>query len=176
MKSINMKYSILILVFLSFVLYSSPSFSKAKLSPLAKKIEKELQVQPAMKYMLAHIPLKIIKNKNYVSALIKINNSFSFSGAELLGVKFGTIAGNICTAQIPLETYLKFIRVSGLEYLESEVYACPTMDSAISVSKLKPVMQGNPPLTKPYTGKGVIVGIVDIGFDYTHPAFYDTTN
>src|SRR5690606_31168725 len=29
-------------------------------------------------------------------------------------------------------------------------------------------------LPQPYTGEGVIIGVVDWGFDYTHPMFYDT--
>ena len=33
-------------------------------------------------------------------------------------------------------------------------------------------MQGKN-LPHPYTGKDVIVGVVDGGFDYTHPNFYD---
>lgn len=30
-------------------------------------------------------------------------------------------------------------------------------------------------LPQGYDGSGVVVGIIDGGFEYTHPAFYDTT-
>lgn len=31
------------------------------------------------------------------------------------------------------------------------------------------------PLNKPYKGNGVVVGVVDVGFDFTHPNMYDAT-
>ncbi|MBL0323328.1 MAG: S8 family serine peptidase [Ignavibacteria bacterium] len=48
------------------------------------------------------------------------------------------------------------------------------MDSARFYANVDSVSRGIG-LNLPYTGKGVVVGISDNGFDYTHPAFYDTT-
>ena len=44
------------------------------------------------------------------------------------------------------------------------------LDKAREETGAQRVSQGEQ-LTKAYTGKGVIVGVVDAGFDYTHPAF-----
>ena len=30
-------------------------------------------------------------------------------------------------------------------------------------------------LAQPFHGEGVLIGVLDWGFDYTHPNFYDTT-
>ena len=30
-------------------------------------------------------------------------------------------------------------------------------------------------LPQPYTGNGVVMGVMDIGFDLTHPTFYDSS-
>ncbi len=44
-------------------------------------------------------------------------------------------------------------------------------DSAAILSNVPPVWNGDSPLTRAYTGKGVVVGIIDSGMDYEHPAF-----
>lgn len=38
-----------------------------------------------------------------------------------------------------------------------------------------PVYKGCSPLPQAYTGKGVVVGVQDVGFDLTHPNFYDSS-
>lgn len=49
-----------------------------------------------------------------------------------------------------------------------------SLNHAITNSHVDSVWQGIN-LPQGYTGKGVIVGITDWGFDYTHPVFFDTT-
>ncbi|MFW5659317.1 MAG: S8 family serine peptidase, partial [Bacteroidota bacterium] len=44
-------------------------------------------------------------------------------------------------------------------------------DSAAILSFVPPVWNGDSPLNRAYTGKGVVVGIIDSGMDYEHPAF-----
>ncbi|MFA6571686.1 MAG: S8 family serine peptidase [Bacteroidota bacterium] len=171
MKKAIFVYAALLL----FCLYE-PVYPKAKLSPSAKKIESELSAKVDSDNLSHKNFLKRIQNQDYINTLIKINKDFNFKTAELNGVHFGTIAGNICTAQIPLANYLRFIEQNGLEYVEFEAIAVPFLDSAVSMSNIKQIQQGIQPLIHPYTGIGVIAGIVDFGFDYTHPAFYDTLN
>jgi subtilisin family serine protease len=50
----------------------------------------------------------------------------------------------------------------------------PELDGAVKDIRADLVHKGEG-LPQPYTGKNVIIGIVDWGFDYTHPTFYDTT-
>jgi subtilisin family serine protease len=47
------------------------------------------------------------------------------------------------------------------------------LDASRKSSRVDSVHQGIQ-LPVAYSGKGVVVGIFDGGFDYTHPAFYDT--
>ncbi|ERP39311.1 S8 family serine peptidase [Chitinivibrio alkaliphilus] len=57
-------------------------------------------------------------------------------------------------------------------YFEAARFLEPLLDSARAQTQLS-----TPPLYKesPLGGKGVVLGVVDVGFDYTHPAFRDTT-
>ncbi len=47
-------------------------------------------------------------------------------------------------------------------------------NNSINRSRVNFVRQALPPLNQSYTGKGVIVGIIDTGIDFTHPDFQDT--
>ena len=49
----------------------------------------------------------------------------------------------------------------------------PNLDEAIKDVRADKVHKGID-LPQPYTGQNVLIGIVDWGFDYTHPMFYDT--
>ncbi|MBR6920264.1 MAG: hypothetical protein IKN37_08130, partial [Bacteroidales bacterium] len=48
------------------------------------------------------------------------------------------------------------------------------LDKAVPDGKVDNVWKGTD-LTQGFTGKGVIIGVTDWGFDYTHPVFYDTS-
>jgi len=115
-----------------------------------------------------------INNEQYLGAFIKVNNNLDESEIRRLGVLIRTKAGNIWTVDIPQKGMHAFIDVKGIEYIELDYFVKPVTDSARHVTGVDSVHTGiNLPF--PLSGKGVIVGVVDVGYDYTHPAFYDTT-
>ena len=46
-------------------------------------------------------------------------------------------------------------------------------DTSLVVHRVDSVHRGLGELTRPYTGKGVLIGLVDSGLDYRHPDFKD---
>ena len=56
-------------------------------------------------------------------------------------------------------------------------YAPPVQldDTSRATHFVDEVLDGQFPLSKPYSGKGIIVGIVDSGMDHNHPDFIDST-
>lgn len=114
------------------------------------------------------------KNTEYMSAFIKVNNSLNEEALKKLGVITGTKAGNIWTVRIPKESMVTFTQLGGIEYIELDRPLRQQMDSARLITGVDSVIKGIG-LEFPLTGKGVIIGISDNGFDYTHPTFYDTT-
>lgn len=110
----------------------------------------------------------------FVSTLIKVQPGFNPSVLTALGVHIGTKAGNIWTAQVPLNNMRSFTQLSGIQYIEMDQPSYPALDTARKTTRVDSVHNGYGMLPQPYSGQGVVVGIIDAGFDYTHPTFYDT--
>lgn len=114
-----------------------------------------------------------IAGKTYLSALIKMNTKQTPTAFETLGIKIGTKAGNVWTVQIPIENVKGFTQLNNIEYIELDEPISLNLDSVVRTTRADSVHSGIN-LAMPFTGKDVVVGVVDIGFDYTHPTLYDS--
>lgn len=148
--------------------------STSKLSPLTRKYLKEIKNKIGESGLIHNYVYKTIGQKIYISALIKVNSGVSDVQFAMLGVKVGTKAGNVWTAQIPLENIESFIHLSGIDYIQLDEPAIPTLDFARSDTRVDSVHAGIG-LQMPYNGEGVVIGVIDAGFDFGHPANFDTT-
>lgn len=167
--------------FLTIFLCSTLAMLKAqyhppKLSAAAKQFlwklnrvsDNELPVYPEFVYH------KDASQQLYISAFIKTDDSFQAEALTSLGVKVNTNAGNILTVKVPLQNFKNFAAVQGISYIDMDAPVALNLDSARSATRTDSVHAGIN-LPHPYSGKNVVVGIIDAGFDYTHPAFYDTS-
>ena len=93
------------------------------------------------------------------------------------GCRVLTQVDDICIADIPLSTIGKLSRDQRILRIEANRGMHPQTDSLAWYLNTLPVYEGQN-LPQAYTGKGVVVGVMDIGFDLTHPNFYsrDTTD
>ena len=115
-----------------------------------------------------------INSELYVGAFADIKAEKRKLAAEY-GVLFnGKEELPFMTVNIPLKNYISFLNSGIADYIEVGEKNYPMMDSARRVTHAALVNSGYN-LPQGYTGKGVIVGIIDIGFDYTHRNFYDST-
>ncbi|MBR5929691.1 MAG: S8 family serine peptidase [Prevotella sp.] len=80
--------------------------------------------------------------------------------------------GNIYIANIPLSRLASLSMNKNVARIEAGERCTALMDTTHIVNHLDPVYEGYG-LPQAYTGKGVIMGVQDIGFDLTHPNFYD---
>ena len=147
---------------------------KAKLSPQTRKYLLEISKTATDQVPGGYAYRTLSDGKTYLSALIKVENSTSADlNLKSIGAIVGTKAGNIWTVQVPSENVRAFTGLSGISYIELDQPAFPAMNIARTTTRVDSVHRGiNLPL--PYTGKNVVMGILDFGFDYNHPAFYDT--
>ena len=92
---------------------------------------------------------------------------------ESMGVKVGAKTASVATLSLPIAQAEQLAKVKGVNYLQIAGKVEQQLDKARQEAGVELTQQGEG-LTSPLTGKGVVIGIVDKGFDYTHKAFYDT--
>ncbi|MBN1779499.1 S8 family peptidase [bacterium] len=87
------------------------------------------------------------------------------------GGRVHTDLGRMVTATVPLNKLEDIARQSAIIRLCvpcSYRYANDFLRADIHANE---IYMGQPPLTRPYTGNNVIIGIIDTGIDVTHPDF-----
>lgn len=79
--------------------------------------------------------------------------------------------GSLCVACIPLTAIAPLSLDGRVMRIEAGRRATALMDTTAVVVNALPVSEGLG-LPQGYTGRGVVVGVEDIGFDLTHPTFW----
>lgn len=87
------------------------------------------------------------------------------------GCKVLSQYGNLYIAEIPLNKLSQLSRERQVIRIEAGQRATALMDTTATIVNAVPVQEGLG-LPQAYTGKGVVVGLQDIGFDLTHPTFW----
>ena len=82
--------------------------------------------------------------------------------------------GDICIASIPLAELGALAKEPAVTRIEANQSTSLCVDTTAAVVQALPVYESSPS-HQAYTGEGVVVGVVDIGFDLTHPNFLDNT-
>lgn len=109
----------------------------------------------------------------YLSGLIKVGTGIDQDRLLALGVRIGTKAGAIWTVRVPMASAEAFTQVPGILYIQLDEPTIPMLDSARRTTRVDSVHAGYG-LPMPYDGTNVVMGVVDAGFDYTHPTLFDT--
>jgi len=103
-----------------------------------------------------------------IRVLVKL--SHPFFGTSFLGFPVGVSTGTIIWMSVPVEGLLALIAAPDVVYVEPAWKARPTLDRSVPAIGADLLHSQVPPIT----GKGVIVGAVDTGIDYSHLDFrYD---
>lgn len=107
----------------------------------------------------------------WVGAFMRYNDRLNFQELAQKGIRVKRYENNIATVQMPLELLEGFIAEDGVEFLQIGEAVHQKLDAARAATNVDQVHQGLD-LPQGYSGAGVLVGIMDSGFDYTHPTFY----
>jgi subtilisin family serine protease len=150
-----MKKVILLTYFVFFQLLLVTAQSKVNFA-IAQQIQKK---------NTAAIDVFIKGDVNRIKELIETN-----------GGKFKRSAGNIVIANLTFPQIAIFLKSNGVERIEAYPQrTIPMNDTMLINNNVIPVHNGQSPLIQAYDGKGVVVGIIDTGLDFTHPDFIDST-
>ena len=146
---------------------------KPKLSPLTRRYMRNVEKNPHS-LPPGYIYHRSQDGKTYLSALIKVANA-ELVQQELddIHAKVGTKAGKVWTVKVPVEALKTFVQLPGIIYIQIDEPVTPHLDQARKTTKTDSA-QGGFNLPMGYSGKDVVMGVIDFGFDYNHPTFYDT--
>ena len=92
---------------------------------------------------------------------------FDKYGAEVLDAQ-----GDIFIVKIPMYLLDSICAESEVRRIEAGRCSSVCLDSTALKMNVLPVYQGQS-LPQAYTGKGVVMGLMDVGFDFTNPSFRD---
>lgn len=157
----------MLLVLFTFHFSLITSHAQAKLSPWLRQIAK----QEAAARAIGQRPT----DSRTVIAFIRLSSDDSKVLAEY-GSKSLAHFGDLHIASIPLAQLTPMCADSHILRIEASPCGHVLMDTTAVIVNSDIVHEGTN-LPQAYTGKNVIMGVMDIGFDLTHPNFYsaDTT-
>lgn len=91
---------------------------------------------------------------------------------RLAGYEATAISDNIVSASVPVSYIPQMAEMEEVSYINGARQFQPTMNNSRKITGVDRIHQGEG-LETPFTGKGVIVGVIDQGFEYKHLAFLD---
>ncbi len=165
----------LCLLFLIAVQLKAQVFQKPCISASTRQFLFDLQHG---KHKENGFPAQFVYNRSssgsvLVNALIKVAEDFQEDNLKELGALVGTRAGAIRSVRIPVNKVKEVCTLPGLLAIDMDQPAAADLDSARRKTRVDSVHLGLG-LPQAFNGDSVVVGIVDAGFDYSHPVFYDT--
>ena len=114
-----------------------------------------------------------LSSQHTVALVAKVNENFDGKEWEGSDVKIGSRIGNIITLRAAKASLSTLENSAGIDYLEVAQKVSPNLKRVVPDLRADSVYSGHE-LDAGYTGKDVIIGVTDWGFDYTHPMYYDT--
>lgn len=98
------------------------------------------------------------------------NEQETLDALKAKGIRIGLHLEHLLTAQIPENRIGELAQLPGIRYVQLASATTAMMDKARVETSVDQLHDGSE-LGMPYSGKDVVIGIVDAGFDYTHPNF-----
>lgn len=114
-----------------------------------------------------------IDNQLYLSFLGKTNDSFNREVLQEQGILVNRPVNRIISLKVPIDQLDQLEYLPGLELIQLAGKIKPDLDRAVKDTHADSVQYGIN-LPQSYTGRDVLIGITDWGFDYSSPMFYDT--
>ncbi len=139
-------------------------------SQVFASVLKSIQIPDSLKRKYV---LNDIGSTTYVGMFIMVNDlNVKFSLIQL-SAKVSFAKSKIITAYVPIDQIKNVLLIPGIQFVETAIPVKQNLDQARKFTNVNQVNSGIQ-LPKGYTGKNVLIGIIDGGFDYGHPAFYDS--
>lgn len=117
-------------------------------------------------------PTRIINGTEMADVFIDFESTQVIPTLKAHGVLVNCVFDDFLTAQVPVNQLKAICNIKGVTNVEVSGVAELCSDSTLSVTHAIQVLNGtNYGLPQAYDGTGVIIGMIDVGFDYQHTAF-----
>jgi minor extracellular serine protease Vpr len=137
---------------------------------LVNLVLSEIQHKSKNSFLKNYYGIDPTNSQAEISGLLKIRPLANSKNTASMCTQFSEVASDLYTFQVKildLETLASMVEV---EYISLSRKAQLQLNNARHDAGVDLVHSGlNLPM--PYTGKGILTGLVDVGIDYTHPAF-----
>lgn len=107
-----------------------------------------------------------------VSAIIVLAAGHTPQKLAAYDVTVGTVSGEMVTAMIPVARFADLAEsgiCATIDVGEKQNLMMDNVRENLGIDQIHAGMH----LPQGYDGSGVVVGVIDVGFEYCHPAFYD---
>lgn len=138
-------------------------------------LQKENIDKPSPDFALAY-DITNFYGQPTIGALAEIDDKSALEALNEKGVFAVSHAGNIHALRIPLEKVTEVFTLPGIARIEIGSTLSLELERELTSARVDSVHNNwGGQLSQAYFGTGVVIGIIDWGFDYTNPNFYDTT-
>ncbi|MDE6300449.1 MAG: S8 family serine peptidase [Muribaculaceae bacterium] len=107
----------------------------------------------------------------YLPMVLDIEEGSEIADMESQGIKIWYRRGDMALAAVPRDLLINPAGMAGIRKASLGGLSHPLLDKAVPDTRADKVLDGLDALPRPFDGAGVLVGLSDIGFDATHPAF-----
>lgn len=118
-------------------------------------------------------PTALIHGRCMVGFLGQVLPSFDAAALGDEHILVGARKGNVLSFRVDAAHLDRVADLPGLAYVELAGKVKPNLDRVRYATRSDSVNRGID-LPQSYTGRDVLIGVTDWGFDYQHPMFYDT--
>ena len=165
--------SLLLISMLSISVFAAQRPQYGKMSPMLRQLYR--QVNQGDRFLVrdrVKQPVPLIHEQR-VCMFAKVTDTQSLIDRRC---RILTKVGNVCIVDAPISELGALSLDSRILRMEARQGNCLQTDQMASHLNALPAYEGRN-LPQAFTGKGVVVGMMDVGFDLTHPTFYtaDTT-
>ena len=123
-------------------------------------------------YKSQFAPSYKVNDTEMVDAFIDIESPSAIPLLRANGVIVNCVFDSFMTAQVPVDRLEKISQIPGVSDVEVSRLVELCTDTTLRVTHAGQVINGPDfGLPQAYDGSGVIVGVIDVGFDYRHLAF-----
>lgn len=171
-----MKKLVIILFALGTTIAFAQNRSTVETRALMHGLSQSKSVEGMSQRLLERYPLIKMSDGSYtIGVIAKVDGTFNADILAEQGISVTSQIAQIVTMRVPLDKLPMLENTKGIVTFSVAHHAAPMMDRTRKDTHTDSVQDGTG-VPMPFNGEGVLIGITDWGFDYTHPNINKKSN